>query len=1239
MTQIVILLFVTFALAQQPKQEGCVSCHGMIEPMHKYGTTETLEKLKDGKDAVGLSCTACHGGNPASKLKVEAHVQPRFPREWQREGRYSGANPERSNTLLNRESWEFVRFINPGDLRVAARTCGSSSCHEIESKNVPRSMMTHGAMLWGAALYNNGGFHLKDPRFGESYSESGEPQTLLQTTTDEERRIKGLLAVIDPIPRWEISQPGNVLRVFERGGKRRLEVGLPDKEEEPGKPDKGLSPRGFGTANRTDPVFLGLQKTRLLDPTLNHLGTNDHPGDYRSSGCSACHVVYANDREPSHSAFYQQAGNLGRSQTADTSIPKNESGHPIKHQFTSQIPSSQCMVCHMHPGTNMVASYMGLTWWDNESDGRKLYPAKQHNPSQDEEQEKLNRNPEGSSLRGLWSNLDFLQKTGASDFNALLRNTQFGDSHGHGWLFRKVFKRDRKGNLLDAQGSIVASDDPKKFEKSVHLNDIHLERGMHCVDCHFRQDSHGDGNLYNEPRASIEIACEDCHGTIQKRATLFTSGPAAASVTGTAAERRKNQNQPLVGQDLTRIRVRDQEGTRIPLFQRVTRDRKRKDEQGRDVDLKSGDIMQNSMVVPGRWWRVPQTLDTVTPAARDYNEKSRYAKTIRKDNTTWGDVPSDANQLAHRDNDMTCVACHSSWMTSCFGCHLSMQANRKMPNRHNEGVNTRNYTQYNFQVLRDDVFMLGRDGTVTGKRVAPVRSSSAILVSSQNQNREWIYSQQQTTSAEGFAGQAFNTHVPHTVRSTETKQCSDCHISAKNDNNAWLAQLLLQGTNFVNFMGRFVYVAADHALEVVVATEHSEPQAVIGSTLQQIAYPANYEKFVRGGRELKTFYEHVGNPKVLQVQLRGEYAYVAAGEGGLRVYDVAQIDQKGFSERIVTAPVSRFGQKFWVKSKYATAVAAPTTLAVDPARTRRPENEEQPIHPLYAYLYFVDKYEGLILVNAATLLDGDPLNNYLKRARPAFNLDGALNGANNITIAGVHAYITTDDELVVVSINDPLNPRIVKRINLKHPKAVAIQFRYAFVVDDDGLKVIDVTIPEHARLVERFVSLEDAHDVYVARTYAYVANGRHGIAIVDVEQPERPLLDQRYNAEGQLNDVHQVKIAMTNASLFAYVADGKNGLRILQLTSPETMPEYAGFSPRPRPELIATFKTKGEALAVSKGLDRDRAVDESGNQVSVFGRRGARPFTYEEMMRLLRTNNGRGDWFSVNDVPSARPRQ
>ncbi len=1269
---------------QTPRVEGCISCHGQIEPMHKYGTTETLEKLdKEGKDAFRLTCTACHGGNPVprkisddqaeiERVKRASHVQPRFPEEWKRDGKYTGANPERTNTLLARESWEFVRFINPGDIRVAAKTCGSSGCHEAQTKNVARSMMAHGAMLWGAAFYNNGNFPLKDARFGESYNESGAPQTLIQTPapTAEQRRTQGLLTFLEPLPRWEISQPGNVLRVFERGGKRRLEVGIPDKDEDPGKPDKGLSPRGFGTAQRTDPVFLGIQKTRLLDPTLNFLGTNDHPGDFRSSGCTACHVIYANDRDKSHSESYQVAGNMGFSKTADTNIPKNESGHPIKHQFTSKIPTSQCMVCHMHPGTNMVATYLGMTWWDNESDGDKMYPKAKHESSQDEEREKLNRNPEAASLRGLWSQLEFLQKTGTPEFNSQLRNVQFGDNHGHGWMFRKVFKRDRKGNLLDAEDKIVAPNDPEKFDKAVHLKDIHLEKGMHCVDCHFRQDSHGDGNLYNEPRAAIEITCVDCHGSIRGPATLFTSGPGAAAVTGQAATTRKNRKEPLIGRDLTRISFHDDAGETVRAFQRLSRDTKKKDEDGKEIQLKAGDIIQNSLVVTGRWWRVIQTADTVTPGSRDYSEKSRYAKTIRKDNSTWGSAPAADKELAHSDDNMTCVACHSSWMTSCFGCHLSMQANRKMPNRHNEGGDSRNFTTYNFQVLRDDIFMLGRDGTVTGNRIAPVRSSSAVLVSSQNQNREWIYSQQQTISAEGFAGQTFNTHVPHTVRAKETKQCSDCHVSEKNDNNAWLAQLLLQGTNFVNFMGRYVYVASDDALEAVVATEHDEPQAVFGSTLQKIAYPDNYETFEKGGRELREVYEHKGNPRVLQVQLRGEYAYVAAGEGGLRVYDVAQIDQKGFSERISTAPVSKYGQKFYVKTKYATAVTSPTTLGVDPARWRMKTdgtmidpataaaltgearhqlvNEEQPIHPLYAYLYVADKYEGLILVNAATLLDGDPLNNYLKRAldparypNGAFNPGGALNGANNITIAGTHAYVTTDHGLVIVSIDDPLNPKIVGEIGepaLKHPHAIAVQFRYGFIVDEEGLKVIDLTTPNQPHVLEgAVVSLGDAHDVYVARTYAYVANGKEGIAIIDVEQPEKPRLDQMFNAGGKLNDTHQVKIAMTNASLFAYVADGRNGMHILQLTSPETMPEYAGFSPRPQPVLIGTFKTKGEALAISKPLDRDRAVDESGNQVSVFGRRGARPFNFDEMMRMLRTNDGSGDLFRVTDSPLTPP--
>ena len=86
---------------------------------------------------------------------------------------------------------------------------------------------------------------------------------------------------------------------------------------------------------------------------------------------------------------------------------------------------------------------------------------------------------------------------------------------------------------------------------------------------------------------------------------------------------------------------------------------------------------------------------------------------------------------------------------------------------HNEGQLTRNYTNYNFQTLRDDVYMLGIDGSVKGNQIVPIRSACAVLVSSQDPQRQWLYVQQQTVSAEGFSGQAFSPYFPHTVRSVE----------------------------------------------------------------------------------------------------------------------------------------------------------------------------------------------------------------------------------------------------------------------------------------------------------------------------------------------------------------------------------------------------------------------------------------------------------------------------------------
>src|SRR5437763_11367642 len=187
--------------------------------------------------------------------------------------------------------------------------------------------------------------------------------------------------------------------------------------------------------------------------------------------------------------------------------------------------------------------------------------------------------------------------------------------------------------------------------------------------------------------------------------------------------------------------------------------------------------------------------------------------------------------------------------------------------------------------------MLARDGDVTGNRSGPARSSCAIHVGSYNQNREAIYFQQQTISAEGPSGVAFSTNVPHTVRGRDgTKQCTDCHVSKANDNNAWMAQLLMHGTNNLNFIGRFAWVAAgEHGLAAVEVTERDEPQAVIGSSLHALAFPEGFQKHLSNERRLKHAHEHPGRDisdnvfhplrktEILGVQARGEYLYAACG--------------------------------------------------------------------------------------------------------------------------------------------------------------------------------------------------------------------------------------------------------------------------------------------------------------------------------------------------------------------------
>lgn len=136
--------------------------------------------------------------------KNSAHVLPLYPENWP-----TSANPKDSFANLLKEPAEFVKFINPGDLRVARETCGG--CHAKDVQNVERSIMTTGAMLFGGAAYNNNILPYKNYILGERYGRDGKAEALLALhPPTAEEKARGALEKLLPVPQWEVIPPGDI---------------------------------------------------------------------------------------------------------------------------------------------------------------------------------------------------------------------------------------------------------------------------------------------------------------------------------------------------------------------------------------------------------------------------------------------------------------------------------------------------------------------------------------------------------------------------------------------------------------------------------------------------------------------------------------------------------------------------------------------------------------------------------------------------------------------------------------------------------------------------------------------------------------------------------------------------------------------------------------------------------------------------------------------------------------------
>ena len=228
--------------------------------------------IEDIHPGYPLGCVDCHGGDAQATEKDSAHVMAR--RTW----------PNDETVLSPRFDLAYQRFRNPSNLRVAMEACGA--CHDEEVTSILRSMHGTTAGHLNDGLYENGVLRKRGARFA-----------IFGVRDDRSRdeRPEHSLAKLEPIGGF-------------RGGKaNQISTHYRDV---PRKACMRCHLWGVGRAVR------------------GRLGMD---GDYRSEGCAACHVTYADD---------------GLSRSSDRSIDRFEPGHPMKHEFTSAIPTDTCTRCH-----------------------------------------------------------------------------------------------------------------------------------------------------------------------------------------------------------------------------------------------------------------------------------------------------------------------------------------------------------------------------------------------------------------------------------------------------------------------------------------------------------------------------------------------------------------------------------------------------------------------------------------------------------------------------------------------------------------------------------------------------------------------------------------------------------------------------------------------------------------------------------------------------------------------------
>jgi len=588
---------------------SCMLCHnGALQEDY---TGPGIENPHPFPGADTLACTACHGGHADGTDLLTSHVPPppqigdeafqlTIARAYFNRLTLAGLDRYADYTVDGRNytALDYLQFVNPGDLRVTSQGRGCGLCHVNHAEDVQGSLLATEAGILAGARYQIGAQNVV-PESNGLYEDTAADYGV-RPVQDASVDLSTVGAVTRLLQYPVHSVFGDTTGVFNNANYSAAAIADDQNAD--------------GTVVANSPLeHLYHEQISFTcgDCHLGSAGANNRAGDFRSSGCSSCHMPYSLG---------------GRSGSTDPNVAKlepldpddidaPERAHLRSHQIRSVartlsngatvqgIDDLTCAGCHQ--GSNRtVMQYWGIRL-DQNADvvNNRQYPA---NP--------VSRQTTNNDPRL---------------FDPAVGNHTFNGRNGNQYLRFEDYDGDGR------------DDTPA---------DVHYEAGLGCVDCHGSYDVHGGdasaagADIVSRMEQQVAIRCESCHGTVDAYAATGTGtgydGATRTMAVDSNGKVLRNVVQQSPGLFFLTSRL-DGAVHYVP--------------QTRDAVVNSGKTH-------------PTTGQPL------YSAKASYAMGRVDGDPSNGTGPKQTGGVtpgfSHTDR-MDCASCHSSWTNTCMGCHLS----------------------------------------------------------------------------------------------------------------------------------------------------------------------------------------------------------------------------------------------------------------------------------------------------------------------------------------------------------------------------------------------------------------------------------------------------------------------------------------------------------------------------------------------------------------------------------------